>query len=825
MRNKRFIKHTSKAFAILMSAMMAVGIAMPVSAAEKKETKVDKSETVYVNANADGSVDKITVSDWLKNHGSSDALEDFSNLTNIKNVKGDETFTQNADGSIVWDSKGNDIYYQGETNEELPVTMKVSYYLDGEKMDPKDMAGKSGEVKIRFDYYNNSNETVKVKGKKYNIKTPFTMVTGMILSSDVFSNIEVKNGKVISDGDKSVVVGLAFPGLKSSLNLASYDKLEDVDIPDYVEVTAKADKFELALTATAATTGTLKNIDTSDLNDVDDLKENMDKLTDATDKLIDGSEALSEGMGTLSSSAGEYTKGVSTANTGVKQLVSGLNTLNSKSSQLESGVESLNEGLKALKKGTKALNSGISSYTKGVSSLDAGLQSAAGGTDKLQQGAGALSKGITGYTEGANDLANGIAKLNGKVSGMSNLKLPSEKELKAVKSASSSLESDAKKLQESAATLQSAIEKMNQLSTAVDAYNSKIDAHNKEVSEKFSSAKKALEDVDSKATEEANKKISGQKDSLSSNATADAKAAAKSAIDIVDMEGLTPEMKNKLKNAIDSNVSVSVTPESIKISGLTDGAKNALGDAPSADKLTLGELNVSLGDIETLLKDMKTQAAILENFAANTGSLSDAAGEIPALIKGVSDLNSGAKALTANNKKLTSGMKDLTSGLSSLSDGLDTMTKGAATLTGNNNSLTTGADSVDKGTGKLVEGSKKLVTGVKAYAQGVNAAAIGVQSLSTGMNKLDSAGGQLTSGIDKLATGSDTLTEGLKTFNNDGISKLSDLAGDDLDSVINHFKAVKKADKRYQSFGGIKKGAEGSVKFVIETDAIETEDE
>ena len=65
------------------------------------------------------------------------------------------------------------------------------------------------------------------------------------------------------------------------------------------------------------------------------------------------------------------------------------------------------------------------------------------------------------------NLANGIAKLNGKVSGMSNLKLPSEEELKAVKSASSSLESDAKKLQESAATLQSAIEKMNQLSAAV----------------------------------------------------------------------------------------------------------------------------------------------------------------------------------------------------------------------------------------------------------------------------------------------------------------------------------------------------------------------
>lgn len=287
MRNKKWVKHTSKAFALLMSAMMAVSVAAPVQAAEKSTAKKeDKTETVYVNADAEGAVDKVTVSDWLQNHNDSDTLEDYSTLKNIKNVKGDETYEQKEDGTIVWNSDGNDIYYQGETDENLPVSMKVSYYLDGKKMDPEDMAGKSGEIKIRFDYYNNSNETVKVKGKKYNIQTPFTMITGMILSSDVFSNIEVKNGKVISDGDKNIVVGVAFPGLKKSLDLASYDKLDDVSIPEYVEVTAKADKFELALTATAATTGTLSEIDTSDLNDVDSLKGDMDKLTDATAQLV-----------------------------------------------------------------------------------------------------------------------------------------------------------------------------------------------------------------------------------------------------------------------------------------------------------------------------------------------------------------------------------------------------------------------------------------------------------------------------------------------------------------------------------------------------------
>ena len=117
MRNKRFVKHTSRAFAILMSAMMAVGIAMPVNAAGKKDSKKeDKTETVYVNANADGSVDKITVSDWLKNKENADTLEDASDLKDIKNVKGDETFKQDAD-KVTWDAQGNDIFYQGTTDK------------------------------------------------------------------------------------------------------------------------------------------------------------------------------------------------------------------------------------------------------------------------------------------------------------------------------------------------------------------------------------------------------------------------------------------------------------------------------------------------------------------------------------------------------------------------------------------------------------------------------------------------------------------------------------------------------------------------------------
>lgn len=133
---------------------------------------VDKEETVYVKAKADGSTDKVIVSDWLKNSGTDVVIQDASDLQNIKNVKGDETFKQNG-SSLVWKANGNDIYYQGETDKPLPVEVKVTYFLDEKEISPDDLAGKSGKVRIHFSYINQAKD-----GEVY---TPFTMVTGIIL--------------------------------------------------------------------------------------------------------------------------------------------------------------------------------------------------------------------------------------------------------------------------------------------------------------------------------------------------------------------------------------------------------------------------------------------------------------------------------------------------------------------------------------------------------------------------------------------------------------------------------------------------------------------
>lgn len=775
MRSKKLGKHMQRAMVLFMCGALALGTAVPATAAEKTE---DKVETVYVNAEADGTVEKVTVSEWLKNHSSSDSLEDYSDLANIENVKGDEEFKQNADGSIVWDSNGNDIYYQGETDKELPVSMKVTYYLDSKKINPKDLAGKSGQVKIRFDYYNNTADTVKVDDKKIDVQTPFTLVTAMILPSDVFSNVEVDHGKVISDGDKNIVVGLAFPGLKKSLNLDTYEKLEDVSIPDSVEVTADAEDFELALTATIATTGTLSDLDTGDIEDAGDLKDDINKLTDASEQLVEGTGELLDGMNTLSSSFGIYTKGVDSADKGAKELAKGLATLDSKKGELKGGVDTLSKGLSSLKSGTETLSKGITSYTLGVSTLAESLKSAEEGTGQLKSGTAALSKGLTDYTNGATALDEGIQSMAGALSQM---KIPDEESLKQVNTAAAALEEDAKNLQKMLVELDQLVGGLTELDANLQAYQDAVKA-----------ARKSLDSVDETATKQVQEQL---------RAKADKAKALRDKVPMGDSIITDEEIESQIS--------------SIKVEG---AAKEAEAILDQVLKIQIPSLNVDVSSLTILLTDMQKQAKILETFANQVSGLT---GEIPKLTAGVGQLSEGSKALTANNETLLAGMKTLTAGIVTLSSGVSQMEAGAQELTKNNAALTSGASSVESGSKQLSDGSNELGKGVKAFNEGVVSASAGADQLKDGTGKLSAAGSQLTDGINKLTDGAGTLDDGMNEFNEEGIQKLSDLAGDDLENVINHLKAVKKADKNYTSYAGIKEKSNGSVKFIIETAPIE----
>lgn len=173
---------------------------------------VDKSETVYAKANADGTVTETTVEAVLKARDGA-TIPDVAALRDIINKEGDEEYTTGADNALTWQNSGSAITYEGKSDAALPVTTRVTYYLNGVETAPDDLAGQSGRVRIHFDYTNHTRETVTVDGQEYTVSVPFTAITAVILDGDKFSNVEADNGKVMEMDGQTAVLGTAMPGL------------------------------------------------------------------------------------------------------------------------------------------------------------------------------------------------------------------------------------------------------------------------------------------------------------------------------------------------------------------------------------------------------------------------------------------------------------------------------------------------------------------------------------------------------------------------------------------------------------------------------------
>ena len=318
---------------------------------------VDKAETVYAKANANGTVTETTVEAVLKARDGA-TIEDVAALRDIINKEGDEAYTTGADNALTWENSGNAITYEGKSDAALPVTTRVTYYLNGVETAPADLAGQSGRVRIRFDYTNHTRETVTVDGQEYTVSVPFTAITAVILDGDKFSNIEADNGKVMELDGQTAVLGTAMPGLADSLRLTEFEPLEDTEIPAYFEVSADVTDFSLDFTATILTPSALDDLDTGDLSDLDDLSDTLDDLTDAADALTDGTGALADGVQALYDGFHQYADGVQGLNEGAEALADGLTQLYSSGTALVDGANALRDGLSAVSSAVGSMTSG-----------------------------------------------------------------------------------------------------------------------------------------------------------------------------------------------------------------------------------------------------------------------------------------------------------------------------------------------------------------------------------------------------------------------------------------------------------------------------------
>ncbi len=677
------MKTSIKVIAAVLSLMMVVTVVgvtaysagadsavKKTAAAETSETETSespsdgsltKTETVYVMADAKGQAKKVIVSDWIKNPDKLASIKDKSNLSNIKNVKGDEKYSLDKDNMCIWDAQGNDIYYQGQGKNDIPVDMTVSYYLDGRSISPEDLKGKSGRVKIRFDYKNNKFENVGVNGYKEKIYVPFVMMTGTFLDNEKFSNIQVSNGKIINDGNRTIVAGFALPGLSDSLQLDS-DKL---DIPDYVEITADAKDFELSTTLTLATNDVFNDIDFSDADEeLDKLDEKLDKLTDATDKLIDGSSKLYDGISTLLDKSGDLVSGVKALANGAKKLAGGADTLDKGAGKLQSGASQLNQGAMKLKSGTGQLESGVK---------------------QLASGLGELSKNGPTLNSGAKkvfDTLLSTADNSIKAAGITAEKLTIENYSKVLTKIEGSLSEDnVKKLAESKAR--------ETVSATVRAQEDMI---------KLQVTEAVKQQVLAGVLEKAGLSMTVEQYQAACAAGQIPEAVQQKISSTLDAQMESDAVKGKINQATESKIN-----ELIEENMDSEAVKSQIAEA--VEKAKSGQ-----GAITSLKSQLDSYNKFYQGVLSYTAGVDKAK-------TGASKLVAGSSELTGGTAKLAKGTGDLDNGTKSLKKGTKALKKGAETLSGGLEKLSKGTGVLIEGVEKLKSGSLKLNKGLKQYKE------------------------------------------------------------------------------------------------------------
>lgn len=624
------------------------------------ENVAKKTESVYVFTKADGTVKNTVVSDWLKNADKDTNIYDISSLTNIENTEGKETYEAKGE-SLVWDAQGSDIYYQGDSDREAPISLKITYWVDGEKVPADQMAGKSGHVKIRYDFTNNSYSTEYVDGAARTIYTPFFCVTGMILDNDVFSNITTDNAKVMNDGDRSLVGGYALPGLQEDLDVDP----DDYEFPTYFEIEADVEDFELSTTATLVTSGLFDDLNTDELDD-SDIQDALDDLADAMDQLIDGTSELYDGMKQLDDGGKQLAEGTTELADATADLPESAQALADGSASLASGLVDAVKGAEQLKDGNSQITDGLDQLVNGTDT-STGLVDALEGVQKLQAGVKQLQQGVDG--DGTSENPGMTATLNTVSYYLSQIIGDTTSGLTYASSALSDIDVDALSTS------------LTNLGTAAKGASDNAGAAAKDIDD-------AINKLDPNTDAGAITLLQKAKDEANgAKQYADAITDGLGSIDTSSLSQL-----KQLQQGLDAAVS-SLNQVNDAITQLIQGS----------EKISAGDAQVQEG-LEQLLNGYEDED---ENGKTSSG------------LQGAYD---GANKLLEGNQSVDDGLDDLSDGLSSassgandLADGLDQLNQAVPALAAGITALKEGSVQLSDGIGEAKDGTKKLKEGIEEF--------------------------------------------------------------------------------------------------------------
>ena len=867
---------TKKWTVCALAAMLAAETALCTPYNVLADDSVEKHETVYVFTDAQGNVDETQVTDWLKNVGGVDEITDSTTLKGIENIKGNETFTENG-GKLVWKSGGNDIYYQGTTDEALPVSVRLTYLLDGRTVTPEEIAGAKGEVTIRVAYQN-----TEKSGDTY---VPFMMVTGILMPSSSVSGVKVDHGTVISEGNNTIAVCYGFPGMQENLDEAragidedtldedASEKLDEISIPESAEITMRAEDFKESMVMTFALSDILSDEDgTVDLGKIEDRAEDtIGELTDASTKLKDGTQELSDGLQEANDKLPEFTDGMSELKSGVEQYTDGVSQVAEGASSLKAGTSQLRGTIDSFasdKKQLKGIGSTASKAAKKTAEESAKQQ-----VPELKKQAGAAAEAqaknsVDAQAKGAAQQAGAAAEAQAKSSVDAQAKGAAQQAGAAVEAqANSTVDAQAKGAAQQAAA------------AAKQSASQNIDVQAKGAALKAAEAAKqtASENLDDQAAavgaQAAQQAMSGDYSAYTKQIAQGINSSVNEEINTAMAENLGKAKQAAQSIDVSSGASniyaaieAGTMSEEEAVAAITQLAQAAASG--TVDQIAAGMGSVDITEqVEAGLKDPVSSiaAGVAEQTAENVYKQA-----VPAAAKQAAEQTADsvvrqavpaaaeqAAAQTADSVVRQAVPEAAKQAAAQTADSVvrqavpeaakqaaaqtaDSVVRQAVPETAKQTAESVIEQSAVETAGTVASqvadevAQKVAVQVVDKFKDGAARLDDGAGQLEDGAKKLNSSSSELISGVQQLAGGADTLADGvaqllagsielkdgMAEFDEEGVQKIADLYEKDMKPLMESFENMKTAAGSYRSYSGAADGMKSSVRFIIKSEEI-----
>ena len=393
-KHRRAADITRRARAAKLSVLLAVIVAaaavMPGAAAGSgTDPEKLKSETVYAVLGCDGSYSGATV---VNRFIASGEIVDYGVYTSLENLMGPEQPSIDGD-TITWPASvaGEDggFYYQGETDKTLPLDIGVTYYLNGAKTAPEDIAGKTGALEIAFDIVNTTGTGEIDELADREIMTPFAVQVSLALDSDKFTVTDLpNNASDMLAGSTRTISYTSFPLPDDTFSFTVFGQdivLEPINIIALPKAPPGMDAY-------------------GDFVDTDEMIDGINEMIDGTDEMADGTNTLLDGLYDMKDAA--------------QELLDALNQMDSGASSLEDGADAVYSNARTLASSASEFYTGMSTYAASFAAYDAGMEALNTNVQEmsvvlqsLSVSAAQLNAGVVGMGDGIDGIAASNADL------------------------------------------------------------------------------------------------------------------------------------------------------------------------------------------------------------------------------------------------------------------------------------------------------------------------------------------------------------------------------------------------------------------------------